>query len=61
MPVEALSALLTDVGLDAGVLHGVELQLAPVVKGGVTLRARELLAQLWIVNVELVLLGQLKL
>ena len=59
-PVEPLAALLTDVGLDTGVLHGVELQLAPIMEGRVAVFTRELLAQLRIVNVELVFLGQLE-
>ena len=59
-PVEPLAALLTDVGLDTGVLHGVELQLTPIMKGGVTVFTGELLAQLRIVDVELVFLSQLE-
>ena len=59
-PVEPLAALFTDVGLDTGVLHGVELQLAPIMEGGVTVFTGELLAQLRIVDVELVLLSQLR-
>ena len=59
-PIKSLPALLTDVGLDTGVLHGVELQLAPIMEGGVTVFTGELLAQLRIVDVELVFLSQLE-
>ena len=59
-PVEPLPALFTHVGLDTGVLHGVELQFAPVMEGGVTVFTGELLAQLWIVDVELMFLSQLE-
>ena len=59
-PIEPLPALFTHVGLDTGVLHGVELQFAPVMEGGVTVFTGELLAQLWIVDVELVFLSQLE-
>ena len=59
-PIESLATLFTDVGLDTGVLHGVELQLAPIMEGCVTVFTGELLAQLRIVDVELVFLSQLE-
>ena len=57
-PVEALPTLLAHERLDVGVLHRVQLQLAAVVEHGVTVLAGELLADLGVVDVQFVLLGQ---
>ena len=57
-PVEALPTLLAHERLDVRVLHRVQLQLAAVVEHGVAILAGELLADLGVVDVQFVLLGQ---
>ena len=57
-PVEPLAALFANKWFDVGMFHCVKFQLAAIVEHCITVFAGELLADLRIVNVELVLLSK---